>query len=78
MCLFFQFRDQHYESTSQSKRIGLRYGGVRFHRYLRLVEYVTLLRFLFGVQHYWSTLDFAFFILEEAIVKGIWCYIPEV
>ena len=37
---------------------------------LRVVEWVTLIRFLFGMWHYQSTIDFAF-ILEYAIVKHI-------
>ena len=38
---------------------------------LRAVERVTLIRFLFGMHPYKLTLDFAFFILEKAIVKRI-------
>ena len=44
---------------------------------LRPVKWVTLWWFLFGVHPHQPTLDFAFFILEWTIVKGIWCYIKK-
>ena len=44
---------------------------------LRPVKWVTLLWFLFGVNPFQPTLDFAFFILEWTIIKCIWCYIKK-
>ena len=46
-------------------------GSAQYLDHLEVVEWVALIRFLFAVWHYQSTLDFAFFILEYAILKRI-------
>ena len=44
---------------------------------LRLVKWVSVWWFLFGVRPYQPTLDFAFFILEWTIVERIWFFIKQ-